>query len=167
MYCLPFVVFVTFNIIAEYLIIYLLAQKTSINYIYLNPYDVHYVTSNVQTPYSLFITSLALLFQTFVIVYFFGKIWCLLNDASANSETPPPPYQSLRDNSTATRHGPSNVIQRPVVCNSTEYPDDEATRPLLGRAPVERPYHYGTRPIRSPIPSAPGPLNPFDGECDQ
>lgn len=156
------------TVIAEYLIIYLLAKKTIVNRS-LDLFDP--VVSNVKTPYSLIITSIAMLFKSSIIVYLIGKIRSLPEDSPVNSETRPPPYQSFSNvGSTPNDHYTTNTTRRPFPRSRSTpeyYGSSDATQPLLSEPREVFPNYQGANTTERPLPNAPvHNYNPFDERSD-
>lgn len=159
--------FIMLTVIAEYLIIYLLAKKTIVN----RSFDLFDpVVSNVKTPYSLIITSIAMLFKSSIIVYLIGKIRSLPEDSPVNSETPPPPYQSFSNvGSTPNDHYTTNTTRRPFSRSRSTpvyYGSSDATQPLLSEPREVFPNYQGANTTERPLPNAPVHYNPFDERSD-
>lgn len=109
-----------FTVIAEYVTIYLLAKKTIVTSS-IDVFDPVRVVSNVKTPYSLIITTIAMLFKSSIIVHLMGKIRSLPEDSPVNNETLPPPYQSL-SNVASTQNNPytTTTTRRPGSRSTTQ-----------------------------------------------
>lgn len=156
------------TVIAEYLIIYLLAKKTIVSSS-LDVFDP--VVSNVKTPYSLIITSIAMLFKSSIIVCLISKIRSLPEDSPVNNETLPPPYQSF-SNVGSTQNNPytTNTTRRPVSPSTTPasvyYGSSDSTQPLLSEPREVFPNYHGTNTTERPLPNAPVHYNPFDERSD-
>lgn len=158
-----------FTVIAEYVTIYLLAKKTTVTS-NIGVFDP--VVSNVKTPYSLIITSIAMLFKSSIIVYLMGKIRSLPEDSPVNNETSPPPYQSF-SNVGSTQNNPytTNTTRRPGSRSTTPTPvyygSSDATQPLLSEPREVFPNYHGNNTMERPLPNAPAHYNPFDERSDQ
>lgn len=166
---LYFAVFIMLTVIAEYVTIYLLAKKTTVTS-NIGVFDP--VVSNVKTPYSLIITSIAMLFKSSIIVYLMGKIRSLPEDSPVNNETSPPPYQSF-SNVGSTQNNPytTNTTRRPGSRSTTPTPvyygSSDATQPLLSEPREVFPNYHGNNTMERPLPNAPAHYNPFDERSDQ
>lgn len=163
--------FIMFTVIAEYVTIYLLAKKTIVTSS-IDVFDPVHVVSNVKTPYSLIITTIAMLFKSSIIVHLMGKIRSLPEDSPVNNETLPPPYQSL-SNVASTQNNPytTNTTRRPGSRSTTPTPvyygSSDATQPLLSEPREVFPNYHGNNTMERPLPNAPAHYNPFDERSDQ
>lgn len=168
---LYFAVFIMFTVIAEYVTIYLLAKKTIVTSS-IDVFDPVHVVSNVKTPYSLIITTIAVLFKSSIIVHLMCKIRSLPEDSPVNNETLPPPYQSL-SNVASTQNNPytTTTTRRPGSRSTTPTPvyygSSDATQPLLSEPREVFPNYHGNNTMERPLPNAPAHYNPFDERSDQ